>query len=401
MRFVRKILRDEEGASVIMVAVAIVMVFGFAVVAIDMSLIQLAKTQLQNAADAGALAGATAMALTSGSQADKEAAATAEAIRVCSLNVALQEIDRSVAITPDKVTFPQPNLVRVTTGTGDYVTTYFLKVLDPLLTNQEEITATAMAGIETICGTNCLRPFSPPDRWEDVDSNGIWTPGDEYDDLNASGVWDAGEPLTNDWNENGVWDPAEFYDPEITGYRAPDDVGFQVTLKYNSPGNTDWETGWFYPVRFAPINTGDPLDPGGANYQRWIEGDTCEPYIVSIGDSLALESGNMVGPTTHGLDYLIAKDPTAQWDDGTGTVLNSAFATSPRVVKVAAFDPTRGIQTGPPRHVVVSKIMVLFIEWWFMETGERYVVGRFMQTITEGVPGDCSGSMMLAVVLVE
>ena len=40
MRSVRKILKDEEGASVIMVAVAIVVVFGFAVVAIDMSLIQ-------------------------------------------------------------------------------------------------------------------------------------------------------------------------------------------------------------------------------------------------------------------------------------------------------------------------------------------------------------------------
>lgn len=401
MRFFKRILKDEKGASVIMVAVAIVVIFGFAVMAIDLSLIQLAKTQLQNAADAAALAGAVALAMTSGSQADKEAAATAEAITVCALNVALQDIDRAVVITAGDVTFPQPTQVRVTTGTGDMVTTYFLKVLDPLLPNEEEITATAMAGIELICGTNCLRPFCPPDRWGDVDSNGIWTPDDEYDDLNASGVWDAGEPLTNDWNENGVWDPEEEYDPAETGFKAPDDIGFQIALKYNRPGNTDWESGWFYPVRFAPINSGEPLDPGGANYQRWIEGDTCEPYIISIGDSLALESGNMVGPTTHGLDYLIAKDPTAYWDVSTGTVMNSAEATSPRIVKIAAFDPTRGVQTGPPRHVVVSKIMVLFIEWWFMDTGDRYVVGRFMQTITEGVPGDCSGSMMSTVVLVE
>ncbi|MEW5796524.1 MAG: pilus assembly protein TadG-related protein, partial [Candidatus Zixiibacteriota bacterium] len=42
----------------IMVAVSMVALFAFAVLAIDMSLIQLAKNQLQNAADAAALAAA-------------------------------------------------------------------------------------------------------------------------------------------------------------------------------------------------------------------------------------------------------------------------------------------------------------------------------------------------------
>ena len=77
MRSLRKILKDEKGVSVIMVAISLVVIFGFAVVAIDMSLIQLAKTELQNAADAGALAGAVPLAMTSGSQAEKEDAATA------------------------------------------------------------------------------------------------------------------------------------------------------------------------------------------------------------------------------------------------------------------------------------------------------------------------------------
>jgi len=403
MRFLKRVLRDEKGATMIIVAIAIVVIFGLAVLAIDLSLIQLAKTQLQNAADAAALAGAVVLYTSDGDQ----DVATAEAIRVAGLNVAVQDVQRPVVIGEDDVFFPEPHHVRVTThrkiDTGDPVTIYFLKVINPLLENKGEVTARATATISCISGTNCLRPFCPPDRWADVDSNGIWTPDDEYEDWNVNGVWDPGEPFIKDWNENGVWDPAEFYDPLLTGYKAPDDIGFQIALKYNSPGNNDWETGWFYPVRFAPINSGEPLDPGGANYQMWIEGDTCEPYIISIGDSLALEFGNMVGPTTHGLDYLIAKDPTAEWDVGTGTVINSAFATSPRVVKVAAFDPTRGVQTGPPRHVVVSKIMVLFIEWWFMESGDRYVVGRFMRMATEGVPDpDCSaGGFLYTVSLVE
>ncbi|UCB52254.1 MAG: hypothetical protein JSV10_09750 [Candidatus Zixiibacteriota bacterium] len=395
MKFLGKILKDEEGVSVLMVAVAIVVVFGFAVVAIDMSLIQLAKTQLQNAADAGALAGAVAMAMTSGSQADKEAAATAEAIRVCSLNVALQEIDRSVVITPDKVTFPQPNRVRVTTGTGDYVTTYFLKVLDPLLPNQEEITATAMAGTELLCGTDCLRPFCPPDRWADADSDGIYDPEEPYTDSDGDGSHDPGEPFT-DVNGDSVWNPAEFYDPEVTGYRAPDDIGVQVMLKLLQ-SNKDFQAGWYYAVRFPPINSGEPWNPGANDYQMWIVGDSCAPYIVSVGDSLAFEPGGMIGPTDHGLEDLIAKDPSAQWDPGTGTVINSAYGTSPRIVKVAAFDPTIGVGDGPPRHVVVSKLMALFVEYHI----KGDVVGRFMHTITDGVPGDCSWSFMYVVVLLE
>jgi len=404
MRFVRRILKDEEGASVIMIAVAIVMVFGFAVVAIDMSLIQLAKTQLQNAADAGALAGALMLATTSGSQEDKEAAATAEAIRVCSLNVALQEIDRSVVITPDKVTFPQPTLVRVTTGTGDYVTTYFLKVLDPLLTNQEEITATAMAGVEKICGTDCLKPFCPPDRWDDVDSNGIWTPDDEYDDVNASGGWEPGEPLTMDWNENGVWDPAEFYDPELTGYKAPDDIGDTVTFRLQA-ATASLGMFWYYTVCFGPINTGDPVSTGTVSVVRWISGE-CEPFIVSLGDLLQVEPGNFANPTSNALDELWDLDPDAYWDDATGTVMGSLYGdNSPRIIKAPAFDPTLGLQTdlNGRKYLTISNILVLFLdERHQFVSGELLLNGRFITTITEGVTDpDCPGGFMSAVVLVE
>ncbi|MGB3092635.1 MAG: Tad domain-containing protein [Candidatus Zixiibacteriota bacterium] len=234
MKFLRKILKDEKGTSVIMIAVAIVVIFGFGVVAIDMSLIQLAKTQLQNAADAAALAGAVMLFTTSGSQEDKEAAATAEAIRVCGLNVALQDIDRSVVISAADVTFPDENLVRCSTGRGDMVTTYFLKVLDPLLPNETEITATATAGVEKICGTNCLKPFCPPDRWDDVDGDSLWDDEEPYTDLDGDGDHDPGEPFT-DVNGDSVWNPAELYDPEITGYKAPDDVGDTISFRLDSP----------------------------------------------------------------------------------------------------------------------------------------------------------------------
>jgi Flp pilus assembly protein TadG len=397
MQFFRKILRSQKGASIITVAVAIAAIFGFAILAIDLSLIQLAKSQLQNAADAAALAGAIGLATSGGNQ----DVATAEAIRLAGLNVAVQDMQRSVVINAGDVVFPAPNKVTVTThrtkATNDPVTLFFMKVIDPLLDNQGEITARATAEISFVCGTDCLRPFCPPDRWEDADNDSIWDPADEYDDLNVNGVWDVGEPLTEDHNGNGIWDPAEFYDPELTGYKAPDDIGVGVRLKLRN-SNKDFRAGWYYAVRFGPINTGDPVESGADPYREWIMG--CSPYTVSIGDLLELENGVMQGPTVQGLEDLINLDPTAEWNPVTGTVVNSIYPTSPRVIKVPAFDPTLGVRKDipGPGYTTITKFLALFIEG---HDGSD-VIGRFMKTITEGTPGsNCAGGFLFTVTLVE
>jgi hypothetical protein len=398
MKFLKRALRDERGATMIMVAIAIVVIFGFAVLAIDMSLVQLAKTQLQNAADAAALAGAVILFTSDGDQ----GAATLEAQRIAGLNKAVQDVQRPVNIGPEDVTFPGGDSVTVVThrteATGDPVTLYFLKVLGA--ENKGDMKARATAAVFCVSGADCLRPFSPPDRWNDADNDGLWDPADRYSDLNLNGVWDLGEPLTEDHNGNGVWDPAEFYDPVITGYRVPDDIGVQVTLKL-SDSNNDLRAEWYYPVRFPPLNSDEygNWEPGGADYETWIIGDDCPPGIVGIGDQLALEPGAKVGPTNHGLSALIDKDPTAEWDPATGTVINSAYPTSPRVIIVAAFDPTLGVQPEPHKYVTVTKIMVLFVE----EHQSGDVVGRFMKKATEGTPDpDCSsGGFLYTVSLVE
>lgn len=395
MKSVKRVFRDETGVVAITVAVAILVIFGFAVLAVDMSLIQLAKVQLQNAADAAALAGAVALAASAGDQ----SVATAEAIRIAGLNVAVQDMQRPVVITGSDVAFPGPDTITVTThrtiGTNDPVTLYFLKVLGP--ENKGEVTARATATVSCISGTDCLRPFCPPDRWEDADNDSVWDPEEAFVDTNGNLAWDPGETFTDD-NGNGVWDPAEFYDPLLTGYRAPDDIGIEVTLKLRNSNKLPL-MGWYYAVRFGALNTGDPICEGGDCYREWIH--LCEPYLVSIGDWLQLEKGVMEGPTDQGLEELITMDPTAEWDAATGTVINSAFPTSPRVIKVPAFDPTLGKQDdlGGPGYVTVTKFMVLFIEQHY--GGD--VVGRFMKTATAGVPdpGCSSGGFLYTVYLVE
>jgi len=353
MRFFKRIVRDESGVTAVVVALSLVMIFAFAVLTIDLGFVQLARTQLQNAADAAALAGASALAASNG--------------------------DQSVAIAEDPVGL------------------HFLKVINPLKDNEANITATATAAVLSICGPKCLRPFCPPDRWDDADSNGIWTPDDEYNDLNTNGLWDPGEPLIEDYNGNGVWDPEEFYDPYLTGYRAPDDIGVQVTLHLLN-SNNDFKAEWYYSVRFPPINSGESWDPGADIYRELIEGDRCEPFSIGIGDQLALEPGGMVGPTNQGLDALIAKDPTAEWDPVTKTIINSAYPVSPRIVLCAAFNPTYGVDSGPPKYVTVAKVMALFVEG---HVGAD-IVGRFMRAVAEGDPDpDCPGGFLYNVCLVE
>ena len=80
MGFLRPV-RGEGGAVIILMAVVIVALFAFAVVAIDGSILQTTKTQLQNGADAAALAGALEYALT-----ESEAAAKAKAVEYAGYN---------------------------------------------------------------------------------------------------------------------------------------------------------------------------------------------------------------------------------------------------------------------------------------------------------------------------
>ena len=59
--------------------------------------------------------------------------------------------------------------------------------------------------------------------------------------------------------------------------------------------------------------------PGGNNYRNNIA--TCDPTVIGPGTVLDVEPGNMIGPTSQGMNDLIALDPKAQWDPdlyGTG-----------------------------------------------------------------------------------
>ena len=55
---IASILRDQQGATAILIGVAFTVLLGFLALAIDMGYLWVAQNELQNAADAGSLAGA-------------------------------------------------------------------------------------------------------------------------------------------------------------------------------------------------------------------------------------------------------------------------------------------------------------------------------------------------------
>jgi len=317
-------------------------------VAIDGAILMATKTQLQNAADAAALAGASGLA--DGSP----ALATQRAITFAAYNNAVQEDLSPVLITPEDVTFPTETRVRVVThrteATGDPLRTYFLRVVDIVRPNTADVSAVAMAEISDICSSDCVKPWAPPDRWDDVNGNG------EYDE---------GEP----------------YDPVDTGYLPPDDVGVQIVLKLGNP-NQAIEPGHFFAVDFPPLGGDEAPITGADQYREWIA--TCSPYDVSPGDSLKLEPGNMVGPTIQGIRELFDLDPNAYWDEEEGTVMGSDWGLSPRVVKVAFYDPTRAPDPGK-NYIHITKVGAFFLESLGPASA---VTARFMQIATQGVPCD-------------
>jgi Flp pilus assembly protein TadG len=68
IRPVQGLLKDQQGATAIVVAIVILLLLGFAALAIDIGHLCVAKAELQNAADAGALAGARFLYNSDGTQ---------------------------------------------------------------------------------------------------------------------------------------------------------------------------------------------------------------------------------------------------------------------------------------------------------------------------------------------
>jgi len=332
-----RLVGDERGFSLIMVAVSLVAFLGASMLAIDVGQLMTARTQAQNAADAGALAGATALNFNSYTDHSSSGPAVSSAIDAAQANLV---ISGRPSITPADVTFPTDPV----TGDSDLVQVTVYRNADrgnPISTliagffgmPTVGVTATATAAARPANAESCILPWTVPDKWiekqcppEKCDVAGnTWDPDDTFD-INApqGNHQNAGAPLAN---------PDVYLPPGqsgATGY-SDGEVGLKLVLK---PSSQSEVTPSFY-------NAWDIGGVTGASaYRDNIAG--CNPASIAMGQVMVPETGNMVGATRQGTSDLIASDPNAYWDSQCHCVKGSdtsRYKVSPRIRPLPLYDP--------------------------------------------------------------
>jgi Flp pilus assembly protein TadG len=328
----RHLAHDQRGMSLVFVCLGFMAMLSATTLAIDVGMFMTARSQAQNAADAGAHAGAVALVFNSYTDRSSTGPAVMSAVNAALAN---HVMGAPVSVTAADVTFPldprgvddrvQVQVYR-TTATKNPVATLMGSIFG---VDTVDITATAIAEASPANAMTCVKPFMIPDKWtENSDdkgrADGPWTTSSSFDEFD-----NRGNPLPRP----DVYIPAGT--TGYTGYTVANDVGTQLVLR---AGTGDQPNPSFY------YSWKMPGDTGGSFYRDNI--DTCNTSVLSYDPDNPLymtqEPGNMAGPTIQGIQTLIDKDPGAYWDPAPGgcnCVKGSAFATSPRVFPIPLFNP--------------------------------------------------------------
>ncbi|HZI94468.1 MAG TPA: pilus assembly protein TadG-related protein [Patescibacteria group bacterium] len=361
IRAIRSLAKDEEGASLMFVAISMITLLSMMALAIDVGMIYEAKGQAQNAADSGALAGAGSLIVSpaNATLATDTAKLFAEKHLIVKQQVSIVSAsDVQVDLANGRVTVTARRIA----ARGNAVPTFFARIFGRDLVDVE---ATAIAEVDSASSASCMKPWAIPDAYDDQSAPiGSYNNGDYY----KQGVTSWG---TNYRNNNY-------------------DVGTQLVLKQGTPGSAV-APGQFYPIDL-PLPNGPTT--GGARYKENIE--SCNGQVVNINDSVMTETGNMVGPTKQGVQDLIDQDPGARWDPALG-VVNSAFPPggSPRIGRVPMFDPSNPPTSGK-QSLKITNIAGFFIEG---VKGNGDVTGRLVFATGSGAP--TPGTMLTTVRLVR
>ncbi len=345
----QRLYRDERGMSLVLVGGGFLAFMTASILAIDIGMIVTARTQAQNAADAGALGGATALAFDSYTDRTATGPAVQSAIRAAQQNAVM---NGTPSVLPADVTFPvspsgQSNRVKVAVQRSSARGNPFATLVAPLIgAPSAQVFANATAEASPASAMTCVKPFMIPDKWIEKQCATEICPWDTSDTFE---MYDnKGKLLANP----DVYIPAD--QAGYTGYTVANDKGKLLILRANNTGKVNPS---FY------FSWAMPGDTGGNDYRNNIE--NCNQATVSWGDPIVQEPGNMVGPTVQGITALIAKDPNAIWDGTCKCVKRSAFQESPRVFPIPLYDPAfyaAGKATGRTATFKVANFLGFFVD---------------------------------------
>jgi Flp pilus assembly protein TadG len=341
----RRLANEEDGFSLVFVGLGFMAFLGVSMLAIDVGMLMTARNQAQNSADAGALAGATALVYNDWDDRSATGPAVTNALNAARGN---QVMAGNVSVTvPDVEFLNDPfgtnNRVKVTvyrdSSRGNPISTLIAQYFG---INTVGVNATATAEASPADAMTCVKPFTIPDRWIEKQTPGF-DPSDSFDVIDSKG-----KPISNPDVYIGPDDKTNY-----TGYDAERDKGLEITLKADN--GTNIAPSFYYPYAI-------PGSTGADDYRYNI--GYCNQTLMTFGQTFDPEPGNMVGPTKQGIDDLIARDPNAYWDTATNKVVSS-MKPSPRVVAIPLFDPyyyATGKQNGRNASLKFVNYLGFFIE---------------------------------------
>jgi hypothetical protein len=319
--------------------------------AIDVGMLMTARSQAQNSADAGAHAGAVALAFdnyddrSAGGPAVTNALARAQANQVMAQNVSVEPGD--VEFLAGVYGFQNRVKVTVyrTAGRGNALSLFIAPLFGIA---PADVAATATAEASPAASVDCVLPFMIPDQW---DENTTEPFNSETSTFQLYDKTPNGVPLANP----DVYVPATDR-VNYTGYKPIRDRGTKVVLKASV--DTTVSPSIFHPI-VLPGNEGRGAD----DYQKAIAG--CVHAEFELEAPMTVEPGNMVGPTKAGVEQLVDSDPNAYWDEDCLCVKGSAFPVSPRIRPIPLYDPDyyeRGKQNGRYADFKVANFLGVFVK---------------------------------------
>jgi hypothetical protein len=164
----RRIRDDQSGMSYVFIGMGMMAFLSASMLAIDVGMLMTSRSQAQNAADAGALAGATALVFNDFDNRTPTGPAVTHAIAAAKSN---DVMGADVAVDPNDITFPldeagTANRVKVdvfrTTARGNPVSTLIAQFFGASM-KTANIAATATAVASRANGMTCVKPFTIPD----------------------------------------------------------------------------------------------------------------------------------------------------------------------------------------------------------------------------------------------
>ena len=398
---------DRTGATLVVVAVLILMFLSMAALAIDYGMVKTAKAEAQRAMDAAALAGASAF-LEPAPTFNRDSGARARAKEIAvKHSVHLIVVDTSVAhmtVTTDLV---------ARTVTASYtVPPISLWFAQRFGGSTMGLTASATAQASQTGNATCVKPVAIPDIWNNVDpglaedknGNHLW----DYQDKDGNGKWDDGETEPWKWTAGDVYDSATtgygstFRNSYGTGYQVKvKDYGRQVMLTTFSPKDASVSSMYYSWGETTAVTNADSL-------AARIRGESCA--AASVQTPYKAANGGKIGPLQAAWADLIANDPSAHWDDASNAVVGSSAGAnwldqSKRVIVVGLYDPSKYSSVPSGNDIKFINLAKVWVDerpcGGAPGTCKSPITARFLGFLGGGPSGPNTGNLVWRLTLIK